>query len=124
MPDKKPKVPKGPQVPTVVGFAEAWSAIVPGNFGLQAGVMRGDAIVFRPILGWVTVTSRRVDSSETMSGFHSVVLSDVGHPVLLDFVAGNVGVFSMEMSEEQALALKREWEAKKEQQSSPGSLLN
>jgi hypothetical protein len=107
-----------------VRFVARWSAVSQGDLGLKAGI-RNDAgqLTFRPILGWVTVTERKVGTEEVSNQIHPLLLNDRGYPTLGIFVQGCVGVFPVAMSDEQAAEFSKQWTEKKETQAPPSAVM-
>lgn len=79
MAEEEKKVPKF--------YPERWSAIAPGDLGLQVAYWTGkdeDPVTFRPILGWITCTLDEVpDPADKIArnGFAPIVLADFWLPV-------------------------------------------
>jgi hypothetical protein len=107
-------------------FAASWSAVSQGDLGLKAGIRnQAGQLVFRPILGWVTVTERQIGTEEVSNQLHPVMLNDVGYPTLGMFIDGCVGVFPKDMSDEQASEFSRRWTDTNETQSPlTGAMVN
>ncbi len=102
------------------GFATTWSALSPGDLGLKAGVCnKAGELTFCPILGWVTVTKRKIGTEEAISQLHPVLLNEVGYPTLAMFVRGCVGVFPKDMSDEQAVEFSKRWRDANKKRVSP-----
>lgn len=70
-------VPSPPKLPPP--FVEQWSSICLGNLGYKAVFWTDDkktALTSRPILGWVTYSSRPLASVVPTHGFAAVVMGD------------------------------------------------
>jgi len=60
-------------------------------------------VTFRPIVGWITVASRKVQSEDAWkNNFYPVIISDLMYPTLAEVLSNYCGVFLKEMSEEDA----------------------
>jgi hypothetical protein len=92
-------------------FIEQWSAITPGDFGLQAGFRgpRRGEVFFRPILGWLTATSRNEDTGDVTNGIHAVVMGFVSAPFPAPLIAGYLGVFPKTMAPHEAWEYSKRW---------------
>jgi len=109
--------PKGSAPAPVI--PELFSAITPGDFGLKAGYWTGedsDPMTFRPVLGWVTVTSLPpyTEANPPKNLFWPLVLSDRMYPVLAIAVPNCRGVFLKDMPEDQAKVRSQEWAVRPE----------
>ena len=107
-------------------FVATWSAVSQGDLGLKAGIRTSAGeLTFRPILGWVTVTERRVGTDEVSNQIHPLLLNDMGYPTLGIFVQGCVGVFPIGMTDAQAAEYSKRWTQKNETQAPPlAAMLN
>jgi hypothetical protein len=108
MPEAPPSQNSSPKVVVV----ETWSAIVPGDFGLKAGYYpeaEGDSVLFRPLLGWITVTARGLESGTQRNDFIGVVMSPLSAPVPATLLRGYLGVFPITMAPHEAWEFSARW---------------
>jgi len=98
-------------------FVEQWSAISPGDLGLKAAFWTGPdrkALMFRPIVGWVTFTFREVGAPSDVgpsNNFAPVVISDFWLPTLASFLPDCAAIVPKDLTEEQVLTKLGEWAA-------------
>lgn len=107
MPDTPPEPSGAPEK-----VVELWSAIVPGDLGLKAGYYpegRGESVSFKPLLGWITVTARGVDSGNVRNQFIGVVMGPLSVPVPATIVPGYLGVFPNSMAPHEAWDFSARW---------------
>jgi hypothetical protein len=96
--------------PAAVRYAASWSTVSQGDMGLKAGIRDPTGhLTFRPILGWVTVTERKLGTEEVSNQLHPLLLNEVGYPTLGMFIQGCVGVFPKEMTDAQAAEFSKQW---------------
>jgi len=112
-PEPKPSKSAPPPAQYRTPVHEWWSAISPGDLGLKVGYWAGkdaDPLIFKPIVGWVTVLSRKMPSEDPPNNiFCPIVLSDRMFPALPTAVPNYCGVFLKDMSEEDAKKRAEEW---------------
>jgi hypothetical protein len=92
---------------------ELWSAISPTDLGLKVGYWTGkqdDPLVFKPILGWISVVANEMPSSgPPKNDFYPVVLSDNMYPTVATVLQSYCGVFLNRMSEAEAKEAAKKW---------------
>lgn len=82
----------------------AWSAITPGDFGLVAAFWSGadaDGVEFRPIIGWVTYSSRSPARTSGTHGFFPVILES-DFPNIANAIANFAGTLPAGIEQDEA----------------------
>lgn len=97
---------------------EQWSAISPGDLGLQAAYWTGnddDPVSLRPIVGWITWTLREdpgPDDARPRNGLTALVIADFWYPVLAPALPDFFAYVPRGLTEKDVLPQLRAWRGK------------
>ncbi|HXJ21104.1 MAG TPA: hypothetical protein VMT03_12810 [Polyangia bacterium] len=101
-------------------FVEQWSGITPHDLGLKAAYWSGkedDPVVYRPVVGWMTVTGRATDAppnTPLANQFFPLVLGDDWWPHSAWELTNYGGVVPKDIADDAVKEAIKKWRTKPE----------